>query len=808
MVKDPRVCRFLPLWLSVLEEMRVKPGLVLNLRHPLENARSLITNDGFDLRKAFLFWLSHYREAFGASAGVPNVVITFDQLLADPVSTLNRISDTFSLDYPDSLESKYMDILSFVRPEMKHHHSGQSVSKEEARFDHFSSLYEQIRLLCMERATPITADAGKTEGVLQYSQERLPPVLQQFSPEEIAVNTRKSPREKASLVSSHLFNDILLLIGDHERENNSQRIQRERMLLSSTRPGTTLFVQIYFPQDQEEVFTENNSKKILLAPMEWQEIRVQLSDAVLIRKNGLRLAPLNTGGVVHISKIRFINIVTGETVLDFDKPDKLQQCDISGGAFALSDKEGLTLFVFDQDPQVFLPPMPDLPDCPLELRIWIKAQTSQEEVKQQSVLERKKREELETSKAQLESKLASVQESLESSRAELASQNKLREELATSEFRLEADLESMKAALNSSRAELASEAKKREELETSKAQLEADLIELNNKVFETQTQLSSLNSLSEHEKYKNSQLTVANSRLSSLNDQYARKNGQLEYRMDQLQRDFKALMGSRRWQVGNAVIRFIEIILFKGRKPGAADHMQQIFNNLLNLNQQMIRHDRFINEDRLIGQLEKDVHALSDSVRWKVGNAVIRGVEIMSFRGKPRLALDHMNQIFKDFHSARDQWQGGAPEINQRWIYQLESDYRDILSSKRWQIGNFLVRGVEMLLLRKKKPMSTDHMEKLFDQFRQSRYTDYSHEFIEKDSNVEIKNYEQMRSDNFNSENVFYHNSNHQTEAKLREENEFLLLQLHQVQEELEIYYLKYQESKSSMLQNSQELKA
>jgi len=119
--------------LDILEEMGVKAGLVLNLRHPLENARSLVSNDGFDLRKAFLLWLSNYREAFSASWSVQNVVITFDQLLADPISTLKRISDTLTVEYPNSLESRHMDILNFVRPEMKRHHSGSSVSNEEHR---------------------------------------------------------------------------------------------------------------------------------------------------------------------------------------------------------------------------------------------------------------------------------------------------------------------------------------------------------------------------------------------------------------------------------------------------------------------------------------------------------------------------------------------------------------------------------------------------------------------------------------------------------------------------------------------------
>ncbi len=68
---------------------------------------------------------------------------------------------------------------------------------------------------------------------------------------------------------------------------------------------------------------------------------------------------------------------------------------------------------------------------------------------------------------------------------------------------------------------------------------------------------------------------------------------------------------------------------------------------------------------------------------------------------------------------------------------------------------------------------------------------------IEKDSYVMKKKHE----NNNKLKNRLI--SNHETEAKLKEENEYLLLQLHQVQEELETYYIKYQELKSDgLLQN------
>ena len=102
----------------------------------------------------------------------------------------------------------------------------------------------------------------------------------------------------------------------------------------------------------------------------------------------------------------------------------------------------------------------------------------------------------------------------------------------------------------------------------------------------------------------------------------------------------------------------------------------------------------------------------------------------MLFRGRPRLALNNMQEIFSEYQTKKDQGQSITLELMQKWMRQLESDYQNILASRRWQIGNSLVRGLEMLLLRKKKPMATDHMQKLFAQFSQgqAQYTHHSND--------------------------------------------------------------------------------
>ena len=279
------------------------------------------------------------------------------------------------------------------------------------------------------------------------------------------------------------------------------------------------------------------------------------------------------------------------------------------------------------------------------------------------------------------------------------------------------------------------------------------------------------------------------------------KINQLERWMDQLRKDFNAIIGSRRWQAGNAIIRPVEVMLFKGRNPGAVHHIQQIFSSYkcMEVNKDFVpqfqqyrnhNYNHSVSLDRLMRQLEKDVGALSESARWRTGNVLIRIAEILLMRGKPRLALNHMHEVLSEFHTKTDQGQNISPGLMQNWMCQLEADYQNILASKRWQVGNRLVRVLEIILMRKKNPLVTDHMHQIFDQFNKGQSEHHCHT-----SDKKIERALKKRKIDMLYENP----STLEKDESLRElhrENELLLVNLHQVQEELECYFFKYHELK------------
>lgn len=62
-LKDPRICRFLPFWVEVLKEMEAIPRILIPVRSPLEVAHSLETRNGLPLTKGLLLWLRHVLDA-------------------------------------------------------------------------------------------------------------------------------------------------------------------------------------------------------------------------------------------------------------------------------------------------------------------------------------------------------------------------------------------------------------------------------------------------------------------------------------------------------------------------------------------------------------------------------------------------------------------------------------------------------------------------------------------------------------------------------------------------------------------------
>lgn len=82
-LKDPRICRLMPLWVQALERAGRVPIVLTPLRRPAEVARSLAKRDSFSLGRAYLIWLRHVLEAEHASRGTTRLLFRWSDFMSD-----------------------------------------------------------------------------------------------------------------------------------------------------------------------------------------------------------------------------------------------------------------------------------------------------------------------------------------------------------------------------------------------------------------------------------------------------------------------------------------------------------------------------------------------------------------------------------------------------------------------------------------------------------------------------------------------------------------------------------------------------
>jgi len=120
-LKDPRMCRLLPLWTSMLDELECRALWILVTRHPSENIRSLQKRDGFSPEKSELLWLQHTLDAERDTRGRDRVMVTFDQLLDDAPAALRRVGQVLGAPWPAPPEHIEAQIRQFMDPGKRHH---------------------------------------------------------------------------------------------------------------------------------------------------------------------------------------------------------------------------------------------------------------------------------------------------------------------------------------------------------------------------------------------------------------------------------------------------------------------------------------------------------------------------------------------------------------------------------------------------------------------------------------------------------------------------------------------------------------
>ena len=120
-VKDPRLCRFLPIWRVVLERRGIEPKIIIPVRNPEEVARSLATRDQIPWSRAMLIWLRHILDAEASSRDLPRVFVRYGDLLTDWRTQVGIMSRKLGVAWPRWSASVEYEIESYLAADLNHH---------------------------------------------------------------------------------------------------------------------------------------------------------------------------------------------------------------------------------------------------------------------------------------------------------------------------------------------------------------------------------------------------------------------------------------------------------------------------------------------------------------------------------------------------------------------------------------------------------------------------------------------------------------------------------------------------------------
>lgn len=122
-LKDPRMCRLLPLWQDVFDEMGYRVSCIHTHRHPLEVATSMKARKNIEVEPSLgtLSWLRYTLEAEVASRGLPRIFTNYSNLIHDWQGFIPRTEKAFGFIWPVMTPAASERIGQLVDPGLRHH---------------------------------------------------------------------------------------------------------------------------------------------------------------------------------------------------------------------------------------------------------------------------------------------------------------------------------------------------------------------------------------------------------------------------------------------------------------------------------------------------------------------------------------------------------------------------------------------------------------------------------------------------------------------------------------------------------------
>ncbi len=122
LLKDPRLCQLLPVWLNAFERLGIRPHILLSYRQATEVSHSLQRRDKMSAATAEALWTNHLLSSELLSRGHQRLLVRYSWLVDDSAATLTHIIDWLDIEpSADQLAAAR----SFISKGQRHQHASE-----------------------------------------------------------------------------------------------------------------------------------------------------------------------------------------------------------------------------------------------------------------------------------------------------------------------------------------------------------------------------------------------------------------------------------------------------------------------------------------------------------------------------------------------------------------------------------------------------------------------------------------------------------------------------------------------------------
>lgn len=224
-VKDPRLCRLLPLWVDAFTAAGYEASCVLMARRPQEVAASLARRDQFAPEKSLALWCAHLVEAERDSRGLPRAFVAYDRLLAEPAATLDQLCRDASFPLQPAAGERAA-ALALIRPDLKRQRAGAAPAAMVSGLDRaLDAGYAALAALA-----PGADPRDAIEALARDAAPALAAALPSWAAQALADAHGVARSLAAELDSAQQSNAALALQVDEARSAHAARDEAERAL--------------------------------------------------------------------------------------------------------------------------------------------------------------------------------------------------------------------------------------------------------------------------------------------------------------------------------------------------------------------------------------------------------------------------------------------------------------------------------------------------------------------------------------------------------------------------------------------------